>query len=144
MSNQTSNANALSPDSREYEVGFGKPPVEYQFKAGQSGNPRGRRKASGNILQAIRLDLDEQIRITQGKASKKVSSAEALIRLQIKRALSGDYKAFMWVIKLSDRTNKIKVPTEADEQSGVLMMPWELQKSEAEQGRGYSKGSCST
>jgi hypothetical protein len=118
----------------EYEVGFGKPPIEHRFKPGQSGNPGGRRKATGNILRAIRLDLDEEILITQGKRSRRVSNAEALVRLQINRALSGDWKAFMWVIKLADRTNKIKVPTEAEEQSGVLIMPWEFwQKSEAEQ-----------
>lgn len=28
----------------EYDVGYGKPPKEHQFKPGQSGNPRGRKK----------------------------------------------------------------------------------------------------
>lgn len=31
--------------SEQYEVGYGKPPRHSQFKAGQSGNPKGERKA---------------------------------------------------------------------------------------------------
>ncbi len=40
----------------DYKVGFGKPPIEPQYKKGQSGNPRGRPKGSRNhktILQEI-------------------------------------------------------------------------------------------
>ena len=34
------------PGKGSYVVGYGKPPAEYRFKKGQSGNPRGRpRKA---------------------------------------------------------------------------------------------------
>jgi hypothetical protein len=29
--------------SKEYDVGYGKPPVKHQFKKGKSGNPRGGR-----------------------------------------------------------------------------------------------------
>lgn len=33
---------------KEYEIGYGKPPKEYQFKKGQSGNKKGRPKNSKN------------------------------------------------------------------------------------------------
>jgi len=134
MSDQTSNGDTLPPDTPEYEVGFAKPPIEHRFQPGQSGNPRGRHKESGNILQAIRLDLDEQIRITQGKVSKNVTNAEAYLRLRVNQALRGDWKAFMWVVKLAAKTNPARPPTEAEEQSGVVRMPWEFwQKSLVEQ-----------
>jgi hypothetical protein len=34
----------LYDDSRDEDVGYRKPPRAYQFKPGQSGNPKGRRK----------------------------------------------------------------------------------------------------
>ena len=33
-----------SPSEEEYKVGPGRPPKEYQFKPGQSGNPKGAKR----------------------------------------------------------------------------------------------------
>src|SRR6202022_3261656 len=45
-----------SPDTQadsagdEYDVGYGKPPKHTRFRAGQSGNPAGRRKGVRNLM----------------------------------------------------------------------------------------------
>ena len=36
--------------SDDYEVGYGKPPKDKQFKKGQSGNPKGRTKGTKNFI----------------------------------------------------------------------------------------------
>ena len=38
-----------SDDKQNSAVGYGRPPVNRQFKPGQSGNPRGRPKGSKNF-----------------------------------------------------------------------------------------------
>ncbi|WP_116394747.1 DUF5681 domain-containing protein [Nitrobacter sp. Nb-311A] len=35
--------------STEYEVGYGRPPIQGRFKPGQSGNPKGIRKRRRNV-----------------------------------------------------------------------------------------------
>ena len=43
---------------RAYRVGYGRPPKEYQFKPGQSGNPKGRPKNSfKSPLKRMLLEL---------------------------------------------------------------------------------------
>jgi hypothetical protein len=45
---------------QEYKVGPGRPPKEYQFKPGQSGNPKGaKRKPKSKV--ACALDLAHQV-----------------------------------------------------------------------------------
>ena len=51
---------------RNYEVGCGKPPKEYQFKPGQSGNPRGRPKAKKSGTMGFSELLNEPVKVTVG------------------------------------------------------------------------------
>ena len=49
---------------QEYKVGPGSPPKEYQFKPGQSGNPKGRPKGARNrlgtqFLEALEADFNQ-------------------------------------------------------------------------------------
>ena len=40
-----------------YEVGYGKPPTHGRFRAGQSGNPAGRRKGVRNLMTDVKRTL---------------------------------------------------------------------------------------
>ena len=46
----------VSNSSREngYEVGYGRPPKDSQFRPGQSGNPAGRRKGVRNLMTDVK------------------------------------------------------------------------------------------
>src|SRR6478752_5291307 len=74
----------MSSDSeRNYEVGYGKPPVSTRFQKGTSGNPSGRRKKvsqpldPGVVVQSI--DNEQIIVIEKGKR-KRMTKAEINFR----------------------------------------------------------------
>ena len=54
----------------EYRVGPGRPPKEYQFKPGQSGNPKGaKRKASlaPDLKAMLERALNEKVKLRRGE-----------------------------------------------------------------------------
>ncbi len=122
-----------SESGADYQVGYRRPPKNSQFKPGQSGNPRGRRKVSGNIWNEARDAFSKSIRIKEGNTTREVTRAEAFVRMQVDRALRGDWRAFRWILKLADKLKGLMPLTEAQEQSGVLRMPFDhFTKSPAE------------
>jgi hypothetical protein len=95
---------------------------------------------SGNIWNEARNAFSKSIRVKEGKTTKEVSTAEAFVRVQVDRALRGDWRAFRWILKLADKIKGLMPLTEAQEQSGVLMMPFDhFSKSPAEKAEEIRK-----
>lgn len=57
--------------SEDYEVGYKKPPKEYQFKPGQSGNSKGRPKINKNPYALIDEAIEEVNREYEEKESRE-------------------------------------------------------------------------
>lgn len=76
-----------------YEVGRGKPPVHTRFKPGQSGNPRGRPRGSGDFRQALIAAAQEVVVITENGRKKRLSKQEVAARQLVNKAASGDHRA---------------------------------------------------
>ncbi len=87
-------------DDRDYEVGFGRPPKHSQFKKGQSGNPRGRPKASKNVDTMLRDTLLRTVTISENGKKRKITALEAFFRQTLKCALEGDARAADKLLKL--------------------------------------------
>ena len=49
-------AGTMSEGKRDYEIGYGKPPVDRRFQKGQSGNPRGPRRKDMSALLIAALN----------------------------------------------------------------------------------------
>lgn len=77
----------------EYEVGYGKPPKATQFKAGQSGNRKGRPKGSLNITASLEKELKSPVVITEGGRRKTVRKMDVIAKQLANKAASGDLKA---------------------------------------------------
>src|SRR5262249_11081172 len=92
------------PDSsarpRDYEVGYGKPPKNTQFKKGQSGNLRGRRKGSKNLLTLIQEELDRPIAVREDGRSRKVRACDPLAKRLVHKGLSGHDRSIELLFKL--------------------------------------------
>jgi hypothetical protein len=77
----------------EYEVGYGKPPRNTQFKKGQSGNPRGRPSASKNLATLVSEALNEQVVVVENGGRRKISKREAIIKQLVNRSTKADWRA---------------------------------------------------
>jgi len=83
-----------------YRVGYGKPPVETQFKKGKSGNPRGRPAGSLNVNTVLLKALGATVVVNEGGQRVKKTKFEVAIAQLVNKAVSGDLKATDMVLKL--------------------------------------------
>ena len=54
-------------ESTDGKVGYKHPPVKSQFRKGQSGNPRGRRKGQRNLAAVLREVLRQTVKVKRGE-----------------------------------------------------------------------------
>src|SRR4051812_38353149 len=81
--------------SNDYDIGYGKPPRQHQFRKGKSGNPNGRPKRAEGLSIRELLDTSQL-----GKNGSTVSTREALVIRLLNDAMRGKQKAFSRFIHL--------------------------------------------
>ncbi len=88
-----SNNHQNKKTDQTFDVGFGKPPKDFQFKKGESGNPKGRPKGSKNIRTLLNQELDAQLIIQEHGVNKSISKREAIIKRLVAESLKGNLRA---------------------------------------------------
>jgi hypothetical protein len=94
MSKRPRAVRASQPNAdHSYSVGYGKPPAHTQFRCGQSGNPKGRRKGLRNVRTIVEEQLSQRIKIREGDRTRSLTKLDGVILTMIAGALKGDAKA---------------------------------------------------
>lgn len=75
--------------SKDYEVGYRKPPKHTQFKKGRSGNPKGRPKGCCNMSTIMKEVMARPVVIKQNGQERRVPFREAFVHRLAGRSLEG-------------------------------------------------------
>lgn len=105
----------------DYEVGYGRPPHQHQFKKGQrSANPTGRprRTRSPNLVEVLLEPVSIKI---QGR-TRKVPYLEAYAQVMKDKAIKGDIKAGQMLLLLAKQLKLLDVPDIPDNYEFTLKL----------------------
>ena len=100
----------ISTKTTESKVGYKRPPAKSQFRKGQSGNPRGRRKGQRNLAPVLREVLRQTVKVKRGGQTERMSKGEALIQMLLSKAHSGDARAIKAMLVLTEKIARIDTP----------------------------------
>lgn len=103
--------------AEDYDVGYGRPPENTQFKPGQSGNPNGRPKGTKNLKMDLAEELGERIVVKEGGKSKSISKQRAMLKGLVAKAVGGDARAASLLLGLIER---LLAPSQEDGASAAL------------------------
>ena len=107
----------------DYEVGYGKPPKQHQFKRRQPSDAPGaarRLKGPGADVAAL-LDETVPVRTADGKA-KQMHPHEAILRQLGKAAIGGSVEAIKKFLREARRAGLLEVQT-LDAVSSIVVIP---------------------
>ena len=107
----------MSDNRNNQQVGYKRPPTHTQFRAGASGNPRGRPKQERNFKTDLRDELSENIPIREGGREMKISKQRAFIKALVAAAIKGDMRATSALVSFCTRTLGSEDKTDAAEAS---------------------------
>jgi len=122
-------------ERKDYEVGYGKPPRQTRFNAGQSGNPKGRPKGARGVQSEVREVLSMPVVLKTAGKGKSVSTLRAVLLRLRQKALEGDQRAIkqcleLGMLHLSEGPEKAQTLTEAEQ--GIFDLYFRLRTSGAQ------------
>ena len=108
------------------KVGYCNPPEHSRWKRGQSGNPKGRPKATKSGQTDVAEILGEPLSVRQAGTTRKMTPFEVGVRQLVKRALNkNDLKAVLEFVRLCESYGLIAPPQPLEQSGGVLVVPWD-------------------
>jgi hypothetical protein len=85
---------------RDYDIGYARPPRSGQFKKGQSGNPKGRRRGAKLFVEIIMDALNEKVSINENGSRKMITKREALAKQVANKGATGDLKSIKLLFEI--------------------------------------------
>lgn len=90
----------MPEDGNTYLVGYRKPPKHTQFRKGQSGNLRGRRKRKINIGTLLSEELRRQLAFNENGRRSSDCKLSLMIKQVVNKAVAGDFRPLIHLGKL--------------------------------------------
>ena len=106
--------------SGSYEVGYGKPPKDTQFKKGSSGNPKGRPKKVRDFDLELLRQSNATIVINENGHPRRISKHEAVSMQLINKAISGNIFALRTYVDRHEIGLEKRALLEASKASGPI------------------------
>jgi len=115
---------------RNYDVGYGKPPKANQFKKGQSGNPKGRKRSEENFIAVFKRLATKRVKVNNNGAVKTLSMAEAIIARNYQAALKQDETAMGNMLRLAEYVGETQDQLDPKVVGLPLFMPERFESEE--------------
>ena len=109
--------------SESYQVGYGRPPKARQFRKGQTGNPKGRRRGDENLTSVFKRYVSQLVRVSEGDKPIKITLAEAVILKNYNAALQKNAFAISNIFKLAEESGELVDQTDAKQAGGMIAVP---------------------
>jgi hypothetical protein len=90
----------------DYVVGPGRPPLHSRFKAGQSGNPKGRPKGSLNLATIVKKEGNKKIKVKEGGRDRIVTKMAAAAAQQWQKAMQGNVSSAKLMFEQSAKADE--------------------------------------
>jgi Family of unknown function (DUF5681) len=85
----------------DYKIGYGKPPKDSRFKAGNNANPKGRPRRKPLALAKIMQDFEGQLsRYTESGRTKTARRRDLISKKIVNDAVKGDVKSAEMLLSL--------------------------------------------
>jgi len=97
-----------------YEIGYCRPPVAHQFKKGQSGNPKGRRKGSVSIVKAIAAELTKLVAVHENGERNHYNKLCVTAKQLVNKATAGDWRALKHLLQIMETPEWKKMAEQLD------------------------------
>jgi len=99
---------------KDYDVGYGKPPVATRFKKGNRANPHGRPRGSSSLAGILQRALDAPVVAADGKR-RQVTMRELMVRSLVERSAGADLAATKLLFELLRKADPRAVAPEPEQ-----------------------------
>jgi hypothetical protein len=117
----------MAEGTRDYAVGYGKPPAHSRFAKGRSGNPNGRPRGK-SLAALLRAALDEPVTVEISGRRRRLTKGEAILASLVDGAVAAEPRSTRLLLQFA-----LKL-----EGSGALRDPEDdIDEAEAEEAREF-------